>query len=121
AVLDAVALAALLLEDDDLVALDVAEHGGRDGRAADGRGADLDLVARDEEDAVEGEGVADLRLLAGYVELGVLLDFELLTGDIDDGVHTDAGLGTPCAAGPGRSRSRDGGLACRGARWAKTC
>lgn len=90
AVLLLVALAATLLEDDDLVALDEGlEHLGCYLSASDGGSTDgyLALIV-DEEDFVELDAVA-LVLLGKMVdeECRVLLDFELLTSNFDDCVH----------------------------------
>src|SRR5690606_21205188 len=112
AVLDAVALAALLLEDDDLVGLHVAEHLEAGRGAVDGGGAHLHAaVAGDEEDAVHRHGVADVGVEAGHVQLLVLLDLELLPADLYDGVHGVRAWGPPrgraglgAAGGPAEER-----------------
>src|SRR5437868_6080804 len=62
--LAAVVLAALELEDRDLVALLVADHVGRDLRAVHVGGADLRLIAPDQQDAVEHDRVRLLIALA---------------------------------------------------------
>lgn len=90
AVLLLVALAATLLEDDDLVALDERDEDfGLNLGAADGGSADGDLaVVVDEENFLELYAVTLVFL--GEVmdeEGGVLLDFELLTSNFYDCVH----------------------------------
>ena len=90
AVLLLVALAATLLEDDDLVALNEwDEHLGLNLGAADGGSADGDLtVVVDEENFLELYAVTLVFL--GEVmneECCVLLDFELLTSNFYDCVH----------------------------------
>lgn len=86
-----VALAATFFEDDDLVALyEGDEHFGLHLSAADGGGADGDLaLVVDEEDLVELYAVT-LVFLGEVVdeEFSVLLDFELLTSNFNDCVHS---------------------------------
>lgn len=87
AVLDPVAFATLLLEDDHFVGLHVIQHFGGYGSTIDGRLADVDRVAGNEQDAVKREGITNVRLLAGNVKRLVLPDFILLAGNFDDCVH----------------------------------
>ena len=90
AVLLLVALAATLLEDDDLVTLyEGLENLGSHLSAGDDGSADCHLtLIVDEENLVELNAVA-LILLGKMVdeERGVLLDFELLTSNFNDCVH----------------------------------
>src|SRR4051812_16394303 len=86
--LAAVVLAALVLEDDDLLAPAVAKHLGRHGGATHQRRAHLDVVAvRAEENVLEAHGLARLgvhRLDAdGLARLGAVL----VAADAGDGVH----------------------------------
>src|SRR5215217_2549078 len=88
ALLPAVVLAALVLEDDDLLAPAVAQHLGRDGGAIEHRGAQLDGVAVGaEEDLLELDGLAGLRIhrldANGLARLGPVL----VAAEADDGVH----------------------------------
>src|SRR5215218_3281593 len=86
--LPAVVLAALVLEDDDLLAAAVADHLGRDGGAVEHGGAHPDVVAVcAEEDLLELHGLARLHIhrldADGLARLGAVLVAALA----DDRVH----------------------------------
>ena len=98
AVLAAVVVAALLLEDQHLVALALGDDGGADAGAADERRADGDLVA-----VAEHQHLAELDDLAGVAGQALDLDhvvrgdLVLLAAGADDCEHLD--IAEQCAKG----------------------
>lgn len=90
AVFLAVAFAALLVKNDDLVTLDVAEHTGSDARAFDiGRANGYLAVVLDEMHGVEGDFVPFSSCQPVDEDLLTFLNFELLTGDGNNCEHID--------------------------------
>src|SRR5690606_36170354 len=86
--LAAVVLAALALEDRQLLAAHHADQLGRDAGAGDRRAADADAgFARDQHHLVEGHGVACLAGQTSDSQHVVLLDAVLLAAGLDDCVH----------------------------------
>src|SRR5256885_202720 len=86
-----VVLAALLLENDDLVAAGLAHDRGRDGGAAHRRGADLRLVAADHEHLAEGDlaVVGAAQDIALHQERLPFSDAVLLSTGTNDGVQNE--------------------------------
>ena len=88
ALLDARAGLGLVLEDDDLLAALLAQHLGGDRGAVDERLADGGGVAvGDEQDSVEGDGVAGADVQPIDLDLRAELDAVLLAAGFDDCVH----------------------------------
>src|SRR5690606_21989663 len=82
------ALAPDLLEHEHLVALDVAQHAGLDRRAGARRRADADLVvAGQEQQPVESNFSVGVGRQPGHIQLLVLPNLILLSGDLNYRVH----------------------------------
>ena len=86
--LDPIALAALLLEDNDLVGLNMVEDlrldlGALDDWLANG----YRLSVNNKKNVVEGNRLVDIRVLQGDVKLILFGNFILLAGNIDYRVH----------------------------------